>query len=445
VSPPQKALAPAEVGPTAHFLVENADPHSEGLQKVYISSFFQEALVLSFYDLCHTNKNKTDLIIKKMRIKSFLIESVPEAFVPFFPFGWLMGLTFLAVWPAFFFLKLSHYPGLFHALGMVSLFIGSFAIGFLLTALPRFTGTYPAKNIEIIFLLLLSIFELLSLLLFKAEWATFFAASKFLYIFFFAFSRARHASLQPPPSFIWLLFGFFSIIVGGFGYSIASLGYFPSEFFTLFKSLIYRGFLISLFMGVGGRLIPFLTSMPSLNARNHIPKFHIFAAFLFFGGLLTEPFVSQNAIILRVSLFCQFFSIFLSVGFLWALYQKPGSEFRSIALWISSWLLVLGQGVCMFWPQYSIHLFHISFIGGFAAGTMMIASHVVVSHKNLNKKFLSRFFPLGLIWGFLILASITRASAHLTHYTSHLIYAAVTAIIALLIWAGSLLFFFRQI
>lgn len=352
-----------------------------------------------------------------MKTIALLKRSYAEPFPAFFALGWLMGFLFLGIWPAFGLFHLVSYPGALHAQGIISLFVGSFAIGFLLTSLPRFTGSYSASILDVGILFLLSFTEIYFLVSGNGPFASLTMSFKFLYVFYFGFSRARNKTLVPPPSFIWIIFALTSVVLGG-------VGIFEGTFVTLFKAFVFRGFVTSLFLGVGGRLMPFLTGMPFINTQNEKTSNHFLAAVIYFSGFFFGKW----------GYFLQALALIFEVAYLWGLYHKPGSGTRAKVLWVSSWLLVLGPVLSFIWPQHALHLMHLTYIGCFAAGTLTVASHVIVSHMGLDKKILTQFWPLGVVWSLVILAALTRATAHMANYLSHLSYAAILVMGALLLW-----------
>ena len=64
-----------------------------------------------------------------------------EPYRVFFPLGILCGLAGVAIWPLYSFGLTATYSGRSHALVQIFGFLYAFIAGFLLTAVPRFTGT----------------------------------------------------------------------------------------------------------------------------------------------------------------------------------------------------------------------------------------------------------------------------------------------------------------
>src|SRR5262245_66327644 len=75
--------------------------------------------------------------------------STTDAYRIFFPLGIALGLTGVSVWPLYYFGITDGYNGRTHAFVQICGFLYSFAAGFLLTAIPRFTKTEaPGRTIQ---------------------------------------------------------------------------------------------------------------------------------------------------------------------------------------------------------------------------------------------------------------------------------------------------------
>src|SRR5262245_51371283 len=72
--------------------------------------------------------------------------SATDPYRIFFPLGLALGLTGVSVWPFYYFGVTEGYSGRTHAFVQICGFLYSFAAGFLLTAIPRFTGTQPPRR-----------------------------------------------------------------------------------------------------------------------------------------------------------------------------------------------------------------------------------------------------------------------------------------------------------
>src|SRR6266516_2678 len=67
----------------------------------------------------------------------------------FFPLGILLGVMGVSIWPLYYFGITEGYSGRAHAFVQTDGFLYAFIAGFLLTAIPRFTGTEaPSRRIQ---------------------------------------------------------------------------------------------------------------------------------------------------------------------------------------------------------------------------------------------------------------------------------------------------------
>lgn len=355
-----------------------------------------------------------------------------QPFTLFFPLGVFMGIIFLGCWPVYIILKNISYPGVVHAFGTVSLFVGSFAVGFLLTAVPRFTATERASQVEILILFIISWIEFFSLLFWQEIFA-FFTFLKLLTLLIFVAKRLFQAEVQIPASFSWVILGILSGFTGILAYALMPFWEPLQSFIFLYRSLFLRGFLTGLLIGIGGRLIPVLTNIgDGVTKSESSYKSHNFCSLVFFISLIFEnTWSGLESFFLAI----QSLAIFYEVVSIWKLYKLPTKSARSIGLWFATWNLVLGMLLAAVFYSYKIHFMHFAFVGGFAMATLAVASHVKVAHLNFNTQKLIRFWPLGLILLLVWIAAITRIAAPFSSYLNHLVYSASTLCLALLIWS----------
>jgi uncharacterized protein involved in response to NO len=72
--------------------------------------------------------------------------SITDPYRVLFPLGLATGIAGVSVWPFYYFGITEGYSGRTHAFVQICGFLYSFAAGFLLTAIPRFTGTEPPRR-----------------------------------------------------------------------------------------------------------------------------------------------------------------------------------------------------------------------------------------------------------------------------------------------------------
>jgi hypothetical protein len=176
----------------------------------------------------------------------------------------------------------------------------------------------------------------------------------------FAVPKVLRRKNSLPPSFSWLGLGLLSAIVGCYGVIF--------EHLPIFKVLMFRGFLVGIFMGIGGRLIPFLTGI-SGNAivetkfTRQEPVIHALLAVVFFLGLVAENIGIDEYE--RAGIIFQVVALLIEMVFIWKLYKKPGLGARAKILWSASWCLPIASVFSAINPNWSVHFYHIAFVGCF--------------------------------------------------------------------------------
>lgn len=385
------------------------------------------------------------------KLRAYLNTPWPSPYRIFFSVGLLLGIASIGIW-AFFALgteSLGFYPGFHHIFGVVSLFLGSFIVGFLLTALPRFTATNPANAILVYAISFVCAAEVLALIMNSPPAALFLCSFKFLMLQAFAVSKISGAKFKPPPSFLWIGAGLLSIVLGAAGKALAELEVIQNEAIAQFCHLAFtRGYILSLFMGVGALLIPILSGVriaqplqiqsgDATKKRTQEKLVHGILAALFFAGLFLEASY-QSDLALEIGLFLQFFVVTTEVIVIWKMHRRPESTSRGRALSISSWAMVVGFALAVVFPQQRIHFMHIVYILGFLGGTLAIGAHVLVNHEAMDQSLLKRNWPLGTVTLVVILATALRILAPFweRYYLSLIGAASTLLILALSLWGG---------
>ena len=93
-----------------------------------------------------------------------MLKTWRDPYPPFFILSFLAGLVGTGVWVLFWFGWLGSYPVVLHTQMMIPLLFFATALGFLLTAVPKFTGTQAASTAEQNALLLVSLAMVLAAL-----------------------------------------------------------------------------------------------------------------------------------------------------------------------------------------------------------------------------------------------------------------------------------------
>lgn len=360
----------------------------------------------------------------------------------FFPLAWGMGIWGGLIW-IFFAMGWTAYPVQAHPQSMVVGFLLGHIVGFLLTAGPRFTATGDLKISEFAIAATLYGAVCLSVML-HAPQQTVFALAALTIAALAAILGGRFVrrTKTPPAEFIFLPFGLVAGLLGASGRAFAVD--LESEYLTRLSGLfLYEGFVLSLVLGVGGRLAPFLmghglepaASQMELSAKSRLSRL-VLPLVIFWLTYLLE---ATNSPGLASPVSMRLIRAMV-VGFIllrdWRIYRLPQAETRQAwGIWISAWMLVSGSLMSVYtdWRIHSIHLFY---IGGLGLLTLMVATRVTLAHgsKRLLLERTSRaIYPVVAL---IIAASLTRFSAGFLpeSYISHLAYAGGMWGIALLVW-----------
>tara|TARA_Y100000782_G_scaffold4962_1_gene6038 strand:- start:284295 stop:285467 length:1173 start_codon:yes stop_codon:yes gene_type:complete len=377
-----------------------------------------------------------------------MIEKIcKDPFKLFFPIAIISMLYSCCLWLGYVFFEVGGFPLSQHA----NLFIGGFLyfsiIGFLLTAVPRFTGTdFLSKqelSVFIFITLCVLIFYFLGNLTFF--WAS--IASGWVMFLCFAVPRFLFRKQNPPYTFVFVGCG---VIFGLLGSFINFLSEFEMGIFGALrpwgKLLFYDAMVTSFILGVGGRLIPgilgfveivsgqrkvYEKTLPFLSV---IPIDIIVSLIVFVASLIIE-----GAGALMVAFFLRATVItYFSIKY-WRLHEKVKSEkWHGKMLKLSCFMLLVGSWTLCFSVEQAIHIKHLIYIGSYCLMTLMVASRVIVAHSDESLDIEFKKWPYLLVGLFVVLAALTRASAHLIKgsYVQHLGYAALVLIIGALVWAG---------
>jgi uncharacterized protein involved in response to NO len=368
-----------------------------------------------------------------------LYELQNEPYRLFFPIGWLFGLWGAVLWPAFVMGLTSTYPGPLHAQVMVGGFLSAFAFGFLMTAVPRFTRSLPARVSELAWIAL----PLVALPLVGLSGSSM-AISLTLLLSFtgavkFLVKRFRQRNSEPPQPFMFIGIG---ICSGLLGLVLQLFGEQSAFAFNLGRLLFLQAFMLALVVGVGSRLIPMFMGFgpppsPEAIADDKPRSFH--NPFIWMGIVFLLSYVIEAADGLstgRLARALLVTGVMVNYWFIWKL--PPMRTKLTWGLWLSAWMTLAGLwGVALF-PSYNIHFLHLVYAGGLGLMTLMIATRVVLAHGGFSLQLEGQLKSLFVVIGFVLFAAVTRLSAGFIpkSYLPHLAYAAWLWIGGLLIWGA---------
>ena len=371
-----------------------------------------------------------------------------DAFRIFFPLGILLGLAGVAIWPLLYFGLLNGYWGLSHAFLQSDGFLFCFIAGFLLTAIPRFTGTDNPSLLSQIILAVLVGAILLELQIYVIV-QTLFAAA---YILLFGSVAKRYVQRQHTPPITFPMIGL-ALIAGLLGALLnvaAMLGWVDAGWALAGKRALTEGMTLMLVLGVGGFLGPRLLGF------DHLSLVEI-------GGLAKRPVgrIRSPGALYAISGIVILFSVAAEygLGWEWMTFVRAGVATFLLAItvlpwrlpivrttlawcvWTANLLLVAALWLVAFLPVYRVDMLHVMFIGSFTLLILAVGMRVTLSHGGHGLASEKKNWPIRIALVCGTIAMLARAGAPFApaSYGQHLLWAALLWIVALGIWGWRLI------
>lgn len=373
-----------------------------------------------------------------------------DAFRIFFPIGIFLGLAGVGIWPLLYLGILTGYWGLSHAFLQSDGFLFCFIAGFLLTAIPRFTGT---ENPSLASHIILAVCVLAGAILLEAQQyaiaQTLFAVA---YVMLVALVAKRYFKRQhtPPNTFPMIGLALITGLLGALLNAAAMWGWIDAGWALAGKRSLTEGMTLMLVLGVGGFLGPRLLGF------DHLSLVEI-------SGLAKKPVggIRSPGMLYAISGVIILFSIAAEYGFGWEWMTFVRAAMATFLLiitmlpwkfpivrttlawcvWTANLLLIAALWLVAFFPVYRVDMLHVMFIGGFTLLILGVGMRVTLSHGGHGLTSEKKNWPLriGLICG--TIAMLARAGAPFAPkaYGEHLMFAALLWIVALGIWGWRLI------
>jgi uncharacterized protein involved in response to NO len=356
----------------------------------------------------------------------------------FFPLGILLGVVGVAMWPLYYFGLTTGYSGRVHAFVQTDGFLYAFITGFLLTAIPRFTGTEPPsrKTQYVLAAMLVSCAIAFELWSFAVANALFVAIHATLITL--AIRRFRRRRQDPPETFSLIGLGLMTGAAGAVIDCGIAWNVIPPSLDLLGRRLLTEGMVLQLVLGVGGFLGPRLLGFAA------IPKFD---------GL--EKSQSKNNLFYKVAGLTILLSLLAEYGFGAAAmaflraaavtavilvavqpWRLPAARTTlAWCVWTANWLIIVSVWLTAAAPRYRIDFLHVLFIGGFTLLILAVGTRVTLSHGGHTLALERGSWPLriGLTSGLVAMLARVGAPFAPISYFEHLAFAG-------LLWIGGVLF-----
>lgn len=277
------------------------------------------------------------------------------------------------------------YAPLYHGIIQIELFSAAFAVGFLLTALPKFLRARTATNSELACLLVAYLWLAGSALaneLFCSQWGFVFLIALLVR---FAVVRIKERKAMPPFSFFLVGFGLLEGIIG------ALLILYPSSMFPLLgQKLVLQGMFLSLSLGIGSFLVPrimgvvdttnAIVSLPG-RGKELLPWYKspgtvvcVIGALIFSSFFIETGWNREAGLLLRAGL------TFACLARFDVIKLPRGQSIAGSLAAISLWTMALGIFAAALLPSHEVGALHLMYIGGFGLLILTIGAQVISSH-----------------------------------------------------------------
>jgi len=360
-----------------------------------------------------------------------------EPFRLFFPLGVLIAWIGVGHWLLYSIGVTTTYSCRFHGLVQMQAFMMAFAIGFLLTALPRrrpLVGRMELAAFAAALIVTTGAAIIDSWILAEIAYA-----ALFVLLLQFALRRflAGEAGRRPPAAFVLLpiaalqgLAGAALIAASDANAVLPSAGY-------LGVLLVEQGVFFCLAIGIGSLVLPLMggaSPPPDLgSAPRETWKALAYAAagVAIFASLLLEQLgFERSGPLLRAMV------VALGLGFGGGALRLPGKTgMHRKLVWLAVWLMPVGLIASAIWPDDRVPAMHILYIGGFSLLVFGVGSHVAMSHLNMEQVALDRppaMIILGTAFGIALCARLAADASH-TYFT-HLGWASGVWIVGSAVW-----------
>ena len=371
----------------------------------------------------------------------------------FFPLGIILGAIGVSIWPLYYYGVTEGYSGRAHAFVQTDGFIYAFIVGFLLTAIPRFTGTQPpSRRVQYVLAATIAVCALAFEFQLFIAGQTMFVIAHFMLITL-AFRRYRGRQQDPPETFSLVGLGLLSgtlaaLINAGIAWNIVGPFWDP-----LGKRLLTEGMVLLLVLGIGGFLGPRLLGFAQL------PQFTNTQRGIEQPGSSKAPFYTIAGLVILFSLIAEYGFGLSAMAFVRAAaasivilatvqpWRLPDVRTTlSWCVWFAHWFVILAVWIVAIVPRYRIDLLHILFIAGFTLLILAVGTRVTLSHGGYALAKERRSWPLRIGISTGLIAMLARVGAPFSGltYFAHLAWAAILWIGGMLFWGSYLVHLIRR-
>jgi uncharacterized protein involved in response to NO len=368
----------------------------------------------------------------------------------FFPLGVVLGIAGVSIWLLYWLGLTAGYSGRAHAFVQIEGFLYSFIAGFLLTAVPRFTGTTPPSR-PLQYLLAAAVlassvaFEVQAFALGHALFLTVHAT-----VIALAVQRVRRRRSAPPESFTLVGTGMLAGLAAAAINVAVALDWMPARWDLVGRRLLTEGMVLLLVLGVGGflgpRLLGFapLPEPPRLTVATAPQRPPLFAGGR--GGLYAAAGLAiALSVLLDYGMGVAAMALLraaVATALILATIKPwlPPAHRTTLAwcVWSAHWLVIAGLWLAAAAPAYRVDLLHVVFMGGFTLLILAVGMRVTLSHGGHALSAERRSWPLriGIASGLFALAARIGAAFAPDSFFAHLGIAGLAWIAGMALWGA---------
>jgi uncharacterized protein involved in response to NO len=366
-----------------------------------------------------------------------------EPFRPFFPLGVLLGWVGISHWVFYATGITSTYSCMLHGLVQTQGFLMAFAVGFLMTALPRRTLASPASAPEM-WLVAAALTSVVAAAM-AERWTVVEIGYVIVLLVLLQFAvrrfLGRASGRRPPAAFVLIPFAFLHGIAGaGCILAWAELGA-PGWTVGLGRLFVEQGVFLCLVVGIGGLILPLMAGASPPPDLDTSPTERVKAvAYGAIGVTILASLVLEHLGWTRLGPLARAAVVAGGLAFgggAWRPPAQPGLHRRLV--WLAVWLTPLGLALSAISPEWRIPALHVLFIGGFSLLAFGVATHVALSHLSPDRAREGSPVAVKILGGGIVLAMLGRLVADWSaSYFPHLGASAAVWLVASAAWLAYL-------
>lgn len=348
----------------------------------------------------------------------------------FFPLGLLGGLVGLSLWLLFQARLINFYPRYHHGHLMFLVMLWSFVCGFLMTAIPKMTGSFPTQKFEAWITGTLIVVQASVVLLHQTKVSAFVFLFQILFLMYFVLRRFLVKKIIPFEGFYFVPFAFAQALTGTLYFIFSEA---PNT--TLFYNFVGKAFIMNLIVGVGSRLVPVISKAPNAlmpdvqtKAQNQIMVLSLAVGLNL--GMLLESLSYLPTLGVGLQFLCV---VIISIKF-FKIFKKP-LMFSVLGVGLKSGILFLWTYyILKLVGDYSVAAEHFLYIGVFLLITLMVASRVMLAHGGHSMTYEMNSKRLGLVVGLFWIGVVLRFLAGAQFDSVLLTVSVLSVMTAILLW-----------